>query len=396
MIENQAKDDVVAIICFCDTEEKIKILIDNINFIRNNYPNFKIAIQTNNPLPENIQQITDHYFYEDLNVFDNDVVFYWSIRPFFNKKFISSYKDYGLCVFQQIKHVSKYLSDYNKVLLMNYDTLLEQKHIDNHLKLEKDLLCYHWTEMSVSLILMSFKPSVFFEKVGKFLNYDFYKSLKNMIAEERFLQIIKKSDINYLISLDNVIDKICLVGLSYDSFQNDFFKKNIVCFNNNTLEIYLWDFLSDVKIDIIEIEIDENCILLYNNIKNIVFYSFLKYQNSIYNLKITKINEKNVNIPLKIYKNTVAHNYYDFSFSYDGCDKLFITSPMDINVNITIWNNDKIDDMIYFTTTHFGLNQKFWFSPTKNLNRFNRIKILISDMNDNLLREEYMILDSRS
>jgi hypothetical protein len=181
MIENTIKDNIIAIISYCDTVEKINVLIDNINLIKNKYSNFEIAIHANYPLPENIQKMVNHYFYEDLNVIYSGKMLLWNKLPYFNKKFIYSVDDYGFSVFQQIKNLSKYLIEYKKVLLMNYDAELEDKYIDNHMNLQHDLIVYDWRENAgFNMILMSFVPLEFSNKVSKFFNYDLYVELKDI------------------------------------------------------------------------------------------------------------------------------------------------------------------------------------------------------------------------
>lgn len=298
------KNDIIAIICYCDTEEKLKVLVDNIILIREKYSMFKIAIQSNNPLPEYVQKMVDHYFYEDLNVFpENEYVLHWSYNGYFNKKFNYSYQDNGLCVFLQIAKVSKYLVEYDKVLLMNYDLNLEQIHIDNHINSKNDLLLYDWYN-SVTLILMSFSPLIFLQKVYKFLNYESYISVKNITAEYRFLHFVKQSNIDYIISNVHFSDKINFDSIK-DDCDNIFFTKNFICFNNNILEIYLWSFLVD-KIDTIKINIDGNEYVLNNSNSNnnFVFEHLLQYDKQIYNnIKLIKIDSIDVDIILKIEKN---------------------------------------------------------------------------------------------
>ena len=78
---DEKKDLIVGIVTYCDTEEKLDVLIKNIKSIRSSYPELKIAIQANYPLPVNVQQMVDVYVYENLNFLpDNKNINYWSIH----------------------------------------------------------------------------------------------------------------------------------------------------------------------------------------------------------------------------------------------------------------------------------------------------------------------------
>ena len=80
------KDNIIAIITYCDTQEKKDVLVRNIGLIKNKYSDFDIAIHANYPLPEYIQQMSDIYIYEDLNVIVDKFFSVWRVLPFFNKK----------------------------------------------------------------------------------------------------------------------------------------------------------------------------------------------------------------------------------------------------------------------------------------------------------------------
>lgn len=296
------KKDIIAIISYCDTEEKINVLIDNINLIRNKYSNFEIVIQANYPLPENVQKIVDYYFYMDLNKSSYSPIIVWRTLPFFTKKFIYSCdEDHGYSVCQMINHIAKYFIQYDKVLLMNYDAVLEDEHFYNHSELDSELLIYSWDEKGCSLILMSFNPASFYNKVSKFFTHESYLNLKNMTPEEKFFQFIKESNINYIKS--NIFIKDKITGMPYLAAKNDFFKENLTCFNDNKLEIFLWH--TNEKINKIKVNIDNVEYTLSNqNFKGAFENDSLIKYDKISKIDITSINDVEVNIPLKIIKNS--------------------------------------------------------------------------------------------
>ena len=129
MLEDPIKNNIIAILTYCNTEEKINVLIENIKIIRENYSEFKIAVHANYPLPEYIQKMVDVYFYEDLNVISPKYSRVWRILPYFDRKFIYHfYEEYGYSVLQMIKSLSKYLMEYKKILLINYDLVIEKEY----------------------------------------------------------------------------------------------------------------------------------------------------------------------------------------------------------------------------------------------------------------------------
>ena len=91
---------------------------------------------------------------------------------------------------------------------------------------------------------------------------------------------------------------------TYAAFRNDYFNENLVCFNNNKLEIYLW-YLSK-KIDTIKIKIDEHEFLLINQNIEGAFEAVLDYEKEILNTSITQINDINTKIQLNIVKNSMT------------------------------------------------------------------------------------------
>lgn len=294
------KNNIIAILTYCNTEEKISALIDNINLIRNKYIDFDIAIHANYPLPEYIQKLVDIYIYEDLNVNSKKNSIVWRILPNFNKKFIYNQNDeFGYSVFLQIKSLAFHLLKYKKVLLMNYDLIINKYYIDNHLNLDYDLI-YYGKEDVCFLLVMSFDPNVILNKILNLINYDEYLQ-SDLIPEKIFYNYIEKSDINSIQIDYNVEDKIS--GMPYAaSIKNNFFDENLICFNDNKLEIYLW-FL---KLDIneIKIRIDNNDFLLINNNNNGAFETYLNYYTEISNINIIEIDGVIVDIPLNIVKNS--------------------------------------------------------------------------------------------
>lgn len=296
MLEDSNKDKIIAIITYCDTKRKIDVLIDNINLIREKYSNFKIAIQANYPLPEYVQRMVDLYFYQDLNYRYEKFANAWRILPHFDRKFIYHFYDsYEYSVFQMINAVAKHLIEYKRVLLMNYDLILEREHIE-HTDLENDLITYEWGSTGFSLILMNFNPLIFYNQITKFFTIEKHMELKEQIAEEIFCHYVKNSDINYELMPMGTADSI--KNMPYYAFENEYFNENLVCFNNNILEIYLWHLKTDIRK--IKVKIDDDEYLLFNQNRNGGFENIFSYNKKIENIKIIQINDNDAEVPLTI------------------------------------------------------------------------------------------------
>lgn len=304
MIEDDEKNNVIAILTYCDTENKAKVLVDNIKFIRNNYSDFKIVIHANYPLSEKIQKLVDIYIYEDLNFISNKSIVVWTSLTLFDKTFYTTlYEEYGYSVFQMIKSLAQRLIKYKKVLLINYDLVIENVYINNHKNLNNDLIIYG-REEGCYLTVMSFNPFIFTNKISCQINYQSYMNLGNIISENIFYHYIKNSNINFVKIDYYVKDKIS--SISYSANENSFFTENFISINNNNLEIYLWGIIIPIKD--IKIEIDNNEYLLENKNNRNGFENILFYDNKISNIKIIEINSNNVNIPLRIIKNSRIEN----------------------------------------------------------------------------------------
>lgn len=301
MLEDNNKDKVIAIISYCNTDRKLDILINNIVKIRNNYPDIKIALHANYPLSESVQKMVDYYFYSDLNVYYDKYCNVWRILPYFNKKFIYHfYTDFSYSVFQQIKYIINRLIDYKRILLMNYDTVLEKEHVEQ-MNSNIDLILYSWTKGGddASLLIINFNPKEF-SKISNTFSFEKHIELKHLTAEQTLYWYIKNSNINYIKFDESVSDTIS--NMPYYAFKNDYFNENLLSFNNNKLEIYLWHLLK--TIDNITIKIDENIFTLINQNKKGAFEYILDYDKEISDIKIISINNTEVIIPLSIVKNT--------------------------------------------------------------------------------------------
>jgi hypothetical protein len=309
MIEDIIKDRVFGIISYCDTIEKVKVLIENIYIIRNRFPDYKIAVQANYPLSEDVQKLCDMYYYQDLNfVHTNKWIYYWNIminddlqQPYFNRKFFYSIQDIGYSVFQQIKAITHHLIDYKWMMLINYDTSVEEIRIEDY-NTDYELTLHMFPDRNGnSLIIMFYNPRAFYDKIANRFTLEKWSDAGELLNEERFYNMIKESDIRRFELNYKISDKISGEPdyLRPNAPDNKFFKSYLLYFYQNVLEIYIWNL--SVKINQIMIKVNGRIFFVEN--KNLMggFENTLKYNTeSITEVTILKINNVDVNIPLRI------------------------------------------------------------------------------------------------
>jgi hypothetical protein len=147
----------------------------------------------------------------------------------------------------------------------------------------------------------------------------------------------------------------------------------------------------NIQIERVKIRINEDEFLLINENTKGAFENSLLYKKQIFDIYMIEINNIDVNIPLEIIKNTSAVVYKDFNFLYNKDENKFTVSTLcEFQGSVSIWNENKTD-LIYSTSAYFD-NSRVWLIPTRNLYNINNIRIEIKDMNDNLIKEEYMTL----
>ena len=280
-------NDIVAITTYCNNQTKIDVLEEQITYIRKN-TTFKIAIHANYPLPIEIQKKVDHYFYENLNKTTPTIINVWMTIPDLGKKFTFWFHDNGYSTINQIKNSTNYLQNYDKILFINYDTILEKQHIIEHTLLEKDLLLMSPT----TLLLFSANPKTF-KNVD--FSLDNYLGIKHKTTEEKFKLIVEGSNISIKYINSNVYDKI--TNMPHIVYDNKFVKNAIIHKNGNVLSIFLWDL--SLKINFLKIEIDNFIFFVENQNKNNSFESTLEINKEIEDIKIIEINGEKTNIILK-------------------------------------------------------------------------------------------------
>ena len=315
MIKETEKGRVVAITSYCDTEEKLNVLIVNISLLRSLFPDYKIALHANYPLSPKIQESVDMYLYEDLNhVDENKYTYYWNRitdgEPYFDKVFYYSIADAGYSVFQQIRALTEYLIDYDWVMLINYDTAVDEIRPDDYST--KHDLTVHWFpgHTAYSLIMMFFNPKKFIEVTSQF-NFENWSAEKriNQLNEERFHDIIKETPGITVLPHDyKVPDRISGEPdyLKPNAPPNPHFTNYLLYQNENVLEIYLWGLLTPIN-TINAVDDSGGVYEITNQNNRGAFERGVKtYEWDVNSLHLKKINGNPVDIVLKIKKGYIT------------------------------------------------------------------------------------------
>jgi len=319
MIEETIKDRVFGIITYCDTSEKVNVLVNNISLIRERFPEYKIALQANYPLSEDIQRSVDNYYYQDLNfTHNNKWIYYWNVimnpegtHSYFNKKFFYSIQDVGFSVFQQISAITKHLIEYKWMMLINYDTSVEEIRMEDY-HTDYDLTLHLFPDgKGASLIIMFCDPQIFYDKVTKNFTYENWMLPRRVdqLNEERFFDIIRESDIKYFGHAYKISDKISGEPdyLKPNAPDNDFFTSYLLYNPNNTLEVYLWGLSVEIKNMVIKIH--DRLFILDNQNKLGAFEYELEIPFEIPHfteIQIKMIDNIEVDIELKIKKGYIT------------------------------------------------------------------------------------------
>jgi hypothetical protein len=197
-------EKVALISSFCDTEEKINVLNENIKTLRNN--NFDIIVISPLPLPETVVSNLDYFFY----IKDN-LILEWpmNVQMYLVKKeiskeqsftFVATNKDYGWAGLNHVKKLTDIglLFDYKYLYYMIYDIDIDQN-VLNILKNPKNnwIGCFerHGVRVNSSLHLMVFSRENA-KKINDLISLEAYVDFlydKNQNGStEAFVDTIKK------------------------------------------------------------------------------------------------------------------------------------------------------------------------------------------------------------
>jgi len=138
--------NLIVILCYCDTQEKLDILQSTISILKNN---FNILISSHSPLPTSIQSQIDYFVYDQSNPilrFPERGMKFW--KTVGGQIKISHIKeDYGWTVFNLIKNAISLNNnlDYPFCSFINYDTKITNEILEL-LNDPKDFICSNYID----------------------------------------------------------------------------------------------------------------------------------------------------------------------------------------------------------------------------------------------------------
>lgn len=268
---------LVMISSYCDTEEKINVLINNIKTIKSY--NLDVMLNSPLPLPSNVINMCDFYIQTKENPLLNwpeKSVMSWAKYDGKDREIMvkRSVIDYGWAALYQTKKLSEYaLSfDYERYYHIVYDLVIDEMVISTFLSDDKcNFFPFHEHKVSLHLIALNKENLLNF---SKHITFESYVSF-NCIVENWLYDIIINSNLDYKISNTKVEDSI-LYHQGIDLFNYSdingliFFISKDVALNDDVC-LYFYDNEEKINVLITIDGIDHNHLISNRDIINLGF-----------------------------------------------------------------------------------------------------------------------------
>lgn len=184
------------ITAYCDNTEKINVLSDCIDNIKN-LSSFDIIIHTHYPIPPNIQEKVEMVIFDKSNPvlkFPQKAYVFW--RKYNNYKLSLISNDYGWAAMMQWKNGYNFVSqmNYEKIFIINYDVFIDDflfNLMENSLNTMDGVLLY-WHE-KINMCLCALNKLDLFNGV----NLNDYLKKTDDIIEDYLGRIIDSSPYNF-------------------------------------------------------------------------------------------------------------------------------------------------------------------------------------------------------
>jgi hypothetical protein len=206
----QLSKRIVLISSYCDTEEKIDILINTIKTIKS----YNLDVMVNSPilLPSEVINMCDFYIQTKENpLFDwpEKSVMSWSKYTGEDREIVvaRSVIDYGWAALYQTKKLSEYALtyDYERYYHIIYDTVIDDTVKTTFLSNKKcNFFPFHEHNVSLHLIALDRENLLNF---SQYITLESYRKF-NCIVENWLYNVLINSNLNYKIELDKVEDSI--------------------------------------------------------------------------------------------------------------------------------------------------------------------------------------------
>ena len=279
------KTKIVLISSYCDTKEKIDVLINTIKSVKSY--NLDVMVNSPLPLPSDVINMCDFYVQTKENpllYWPEKSVMSWVRNTDKDKEIVikRALIDYGWAALYQTKKLSEYALtyDYDRYYHIIYDTEIDDTVVSTFLS-DKKCNFYPFHEHKVSLHLIALDREILL-KFSNLITFDSYLKF-NCIVENWLYDTLIKSNMDYKIELEKIEDLIL-------------FHKDDNLFDYSDINGLVFFIVKDV------VHNDEVCLYFYNNKEKInvlinvdgVEASYNISNRDIINLGFNPYNIKNV------------------------------------------------------------------------------------------------------
>ena len=239
---------IILISSYCDTKEKIDILINTIKTIKSY--NLDVMVNSPLPLPSDVINMCDFYIQTKENpllYWPQKSVMSWVRNTDKDKEIVikRALIDYGWAALYQTKKLSEYALtyDYDRYYHIIYDTEIDDTVVSTFLS-DKKCNFYPFHEHKVSLHLIALDRENLL-KFSNLITFDSYLKF-NCIVENWLYDTLIKSNMDYKIELEKIEDLIL-------------FHKDDNLFDYSDISGLVFFIVKDV------VHNDEVCLYFYNN-----------------------------------------------------------------------------------------------------------------------------------
>jgi len=290
-INNLQDKRIVLISSYCDTKEKIDILINTIKTIKSH--NLDVMVNSPLPLPSDVINMCDFYVQTKENpllYWPQKSVMSWVKNTDKGKEIVikRALIDYGWAALYQTKKLSEYALtyDYDRYYHIIYDTEIDNTVVSTFLS-DKKCNFYPFHEHKVSLHLIALDRENLL-KFSNLITFDSYLKF-NCIVENWLYDTLITSNMDYKIELEKIEDLIL-------------FHKDDNLFDYSDINGLVFFIVKDV------VHNDEVCLYFYNNKEKINVLINVDGVETSYDIS----NRDIVNLGFKPY------NIKNVVISYDG------------------------------------------------------------------------------
>lgn len=295
---------IVLINSYCDSKEKIDVLIENINILKSH--GLDVMLYSPILLPNEVIDTCTYFIYNKENHilhFPQKGVYCYNVSDYNGKRYVikKMLKDYGWASIYQFKKLSEFALtfDYTHFYHIIYDLVIDENVLNNIFS-EKKCNFFKFHEHNVSLHFMIFDR----ENLIKFLPYvtiESYLSDTSNFAEKWLNKILSNDILNSTIEDTYVEDKIFYYGHNdqFNSSELDEIKYFIVkdYYAVDTIKLYFYQLPNTIDL---KISFADNIITFLN-----------VSERDVVDLGITNVDEIDVFINYKEDKYSIKNQIVD-------------------------------------------------------------------------------------